>query len=81
MVFFDKTEDTFESIFAHVGTVVMPATSCPIDGCANATKDVDAIAAATKLNIHPLVHQRGGVTAAHNPKQFTEEQWETFLKR
>ena len=72
----------------------MPVLNCPIPDCGYVTEDVDVVGAAAQLNIHALMHQRGGGTMVRSSKQkppkidrpsisvgATEEQWNTFIKR
>ena len=71
----------------------MPAINCSIPGCEYITEGVDAILAATQLNIHAFVHhQDANVTVSikqRPPKTeqpvvsqgSMEEEWCTFLQR
>ena len=69
----------------------MPVIECPIEGCAYATPDIEAIIAVALLNTHATVHSVPAVSSAGAKMEQvkrplissagTSEDWTYFLSR
>ena len=73
----------------------MPVVNCPLDNCAYATPDVDAVVAASLLNLHNNVYKNANASSfktktlkefskKYHPcigRDYNEEVWNTFLHK